>query len=141
MKTKEATENRVIRGTKFSRRLSTRSRRYKKLTSREDVEDREEVRPFFSTSQEKNTQASTEDFDEFVANRCKGAREAGKFNSVALEGEDETDRGKETLPARCRRYAICEEMERNIRNEAGVSLRGYREILVTRRLLYEMHLL
>ena len=83
----------------------------------------------------------SDDFDEFVNNRFKESRETSKFNAAALDGEHEADREKEPLPVRGRRHAICEEMERNILNDAGVSLRGYREILVTRRLLFEMHLL
>lgn len=144
MRTKETTENRTSYGNirqplgYVSRRFSARSRRYKKLANQDDVE---KPCAFFSKSQEENLRASTEDFDEFVVNRCRGAREAGKFNTIALDGEKESDTDKETLPSRCRRHAICEEMEKFILNEAGVSLRGYREILVTRRLLYEMHLL
>ena len=142
MKTKEASENRSTSVHTplgyVSRKFSMRSRRYRKLATQDDVE---EPCSFFSKSQEENMtpQSPTEDFDEFVANR--GKEGTSKFNSVALDGEDETDGDKEDLPVRCRRHAICEEMERHIRNDAGVSLRGYRELLVTRRLLYEMHLL
>jgi len=147
MKTKEASENRKIHGTihpplgYVSRRFSSRSRRYKKLARHDDVE---EPSSFFSKSQEENMRprsSSSEDFDEFVINRCKGEQEGAQVNSVALDAEEEADTDKETLPVRCRRHAICEEMERNIWNDAGLSLRRYREILVTRRLLYEMHLL
>lgn len=148
MKMKEARENRSSRGCihqplcYVSRKFSVPSKRYKKLATQDEVE---EPRSFFSKSksQDENTRprSSSKDFDDFVENRCKGAPESSKFNSIALDGEGETDREKEPVRVRCRRHAICEEMERNIWNDAGVNLRGYREILVTRRLLYEMHLL
>ena len=136
MKTGEA-ENRRIHGC-VSRRFSMRSRRYKKLATQEEID---EPRAFSSKSREENAQASAEDFDEFARNRCKGSREAAKFNAAAVDEDEGLDREKEVLPLRCRRHAICEEMERYILNDAGVSLRGYRELLVTRRLLFEMHLL
>ena len=125
-----------------SRRFSMRSRRYKKLASN----SKEEVCESLSTksnSLERNTRAApTEDFDEFAINHFKGSREtAAKFNAAVDEVDERSEEEKETLPVRCRRHAICEEMERNILNDAGVSLRGYRELLVTRRLLFEMHLL
>jgi len=83
-----------------------------------------------------------EDFDEFALNRCKALRGASKYNAAAaIEEDDQLDTEREALPVRCRRHAICEEMERYILNDAGISLRGYRELLVTRRLLFEMHLL
>lgn len=134
MKTKEAKAIGYV-----SRRFSKRSRRYKKLAGH--VDDVEKPGSLSSKSHKENVRASMEDFDEFVLNRCRAKREAAKVNTVALDEAHETDKEKETIPARCRRPAICEEMEKHIRNEAGVSLRGYREILVTRRLLYEMHLL
>lgn len=134
MKTKEAKAIGYV-----SRRFSKRSRRYKKLAGH--VDDVEKPGSLSSKSHKENVRASMEDFDEFVLNRCRAKREAAKVNTVALDEVHETDKEKETLPPRCRRPAICEEMEKHIWNEAGVSLRGYREILVTRRLLYEMHLL
>ena len=132
MKTKEAKAIGYV-----SRRFSKRSRRYKKLAS----DDVEKPGSLSSKTHKENVRASMEDFDEFVLNRCRAKREAAKVNTVELDKTHENDKEKETLPARCRRPAICEEMEKHIRNEAGESLRGYREILVTRRLLYEMHLL
>ena len=136
MKTREA-ENRRIHGG-VSRRFSMRSRRYKKLATQEEID---ESRAMKSTSREENTRASTEDFDEFARNRYKGSREAAKFNAAASDEDEGLDAEKDVLPVRCRRHAICEEMERYILNDAGVSLRGYRELLVTRRLLFEMHLI
>lgn len=124
-----------------SRRFSIRSRRYKKLATKDEIC---ESRPVSSKPREENTvtRASAEDFDDFAINRYKGSREAAaKFNAAVEEMEEGLETKKETLPVRCRRHAICEEMERNIMNEAGISLRGYRELLVTRRLLFEMHLL
>ena len=146
MKTKELGEHRASCGSVHqslgyvSRKFSLRSRRYKKLEIGDDVD---KPYSFFSKSQEENMRprSLSDDFDEFVNNRFKESRETSKFNAAALDGEHEADREKEPLPVRCRRHAICEEMERNILNDAGVSLRGYREILVTRRLLFEMHLL
>ena len=43
--------------------------------------------------------------------------------------------------SRPRRYAICEETERRIYNDGGISLRKFREFLVTHHVLSEMHLL
>lgn len=136
MRTREA-ENRTTRGS-VSRRFSMRSRRYKKLATQDEIDD---SRALSSKSREANTRASTEDFDEFAINRYKGSREVAKFNVAAIDEDEGLDTEKEVLPARCRRPAICEEMERYILNDAGISLRGYRELLVTRRLLFEMHLL
>lgn len=143
MKTREG-ENRKIQGSSnqplgyVSRRFSMHSRRYKKLATQEELD---ESRPASSKSRQENTRASTEDFDDFAINRYKGSRDAAKYNAAADDEEEGLDTVKEALPVRCRRHAICEEMERTILNDAGVSLRGYRELLVTRRLLYEMHLL
>lgn len=103
----------------------------------------EEPYSLYSKSQEKNVRPTSlsKDFDEFVDKRLSDAREWSKFNAAALDEDDKVDVRKEAKSARSRRHAICEEMERYILNDAGVSLRGYREVLVTRRLLYEMHLL
>lgn len=125
-----------------SRRFSIRSRRYKKLasSSREELCESLSAK---SNSLEGNTRVtSTEGFNKFAINRFKASREAAaKFNAAVDEVDERVEEEKETLPVRCRRHAICEEMERNILNDAGISLRGYRELLVTRRLLFEMHLL
>lgn len=125
-----------------SRRFSMRLPRYKKLasSSREELCESLSAK---SNSLEGNTRAaSIEDLNKFAINRSKGSREAAaKFNAAVDEADERVQEEKETLPVRCRRHAICEEMERNILNDAGVSLRGYRELLVTRRLLFEMHLL
>lgn len=136
MRTREA-ENRRIHGC-VSRRFSMRSRRYKKLATQEEIDD---SRALSSKSHEENTRAIAEDFDEFAINRYKGSREVAKINAAAIDEDEGLDTEKVVLPARCRRHAICEEMERYILNDAGISLRGYRELLVTRRLLFEMHLL
>lgn len=148
MKTKDMGENRTVNCGSVkqslgyvSRKFSLRSRRYKKLGARVDVE---EPYSLYSKSQEENMRprSLSKDFDKFVDNRLSGAREpSSKFNAAALDEDDEVDVRKEAKSARSRRHAICEEMERCILNDAGVSLRGYREVLVTRRLLYEMHLL
>jgi len=137
MRTREE-QNRKLHGC-VSRRFSMRSRRYKKLAAQEELD---ESRAASAKTREENSRATTEEFDEFAMNRFKGSRKAAKFNAAAaIEEDDGLDMEKEALPARCRRHAICEEMERYILNDAGVSLRGYRELLVTRRLLFEMHLL
>ena len=137
MRTREA-ENRKLHGY-VSRRFSMRSRRYKKLASQGELD---ESCAASLRSREENSRTITEDFDEFAMNRCKGSRGDAKFNAAAaIEEDDRLDAEREALPVRCRRHAICEEMERYILNDAGVSLRGYRELLVTRRLLFEMHLL
>lgn len=136
MKTREE-QNRILHGY-VSRRFSMRSRRYKKLAAQEELD---ESRAASVKPREENSRATMEEFDEFAMNRYKGSRKAAKLNAAASEEDDGLDVEKEPLPARCRRHAICEEMERYILNDAGVSLRGYRELLVTRRLLFEMHLL
>lgn len=137
MRTREA-ENRKLHGY-VSRRFSMRSRRYKKLASQEELDESCAASP---KSREENSRTMAEDFDEFALNRCKALRGASKYNAAAaIEEDDQLDTEREALPVRCRRHAICEEMERYILNDAGISLRGYRELLVTRRLLFEMHLL
>ena len=137
MRTREE-QNRKLHGY-VSRRFSVRSRRYKKLPTQEELD---ESRAYSAKNREENSRATTEEFGAFAMNRCKGSRKAAKFNAAAaIEEDDGLDLDREALPARCRRHAICEEMERFILNDAGVSLRGYRELLVTRRLLFEMHLL
>lgn len=147
MKTKDLGENCAVNCVSVqqslgyvSRKFSLRSKRYKKLGARDDVE---EPYSLYSKSQEKNVRPTSQskDFDEFVDKRLSDAREWSKFNAAALDEDDKVDVRKEAKSARSRRHAICEEMERYILNDAGVSLRGYREVLVTRRLLYEMHLL
>ncbi|KAL9972533.1 hypothetical protein ACROYT_G018858 [Oculina patagonica] len=85
-----------------------RSRRYKKLATQEE---NDESRALSSKSHEENTRASAEDFDEFAINRYKGSREAAKFNAAAIDEDEGLDTEKEILPVRCRRHAICEEME------------------------------
>lgn len=137
MRTREE-ETRRLHGY-VSRRFSMRSRRYKKLATKEELD---ESRAASAKSCEENSRATIEDFDEFTINRYKCSRGDAKFNAAAAIDEDDgLDTEKEALPVRCRRHAICEEMERYILNDAGISLRGYRELLVTRRLLFEMHLL
>lgn len=138
MRTREE-QNRKLHGY-VSRRFSVRSRRYKKLAAQEELD---ESRAASAKTREENSRATTtEEFEEFAMNRYKGSRKAAKFNAAAaIEEDDRLDLERAALPARCRRHAICEEMERYILNDAGISLRGYRELLVTRRLLFEMHLL
>ena len=93
-------------------------------------------------TREEHSRATTEEFDQFAMNRYKGSRKAAKVNAAAaIEEDDGLDVEREALPARCRRHAICEEMERYSLNDAGVSLRGYSKLLVTRRLLFETRLL
>jgi len=122
-----------------SRRFSVLSRRYKKLAVQEELD---ESRASPAKTREENSRATTEEFDQFAMNRYKGSRKAAKVNAAAaIEEDDGLDVEREELPARYRRHAICEEMERYILNDAGVSLRGYRELLVTRRLLFETRLL
>ena len=137
MRTREE-QNRKLHGY-VSRRFSVRSRRYKKLAAQEELD---ESRTATAKTREENSRATAKEFDEFARNRYKGSRKAAKLNAAAaIEEDDGLDIAKEALAARCRRHAICEEMERYILNDAGISLRGYRELLVTRRLLFEMHLL
>ena len=122
-----------------SRRFSVLSRRYKKLAVQEEID---ESRASPAKIREEKSRATTEEFDQFAMNRYKGSRKAAKVNAAAAIDEDDgLDVEREALSARCRRHAICEEMERYILNDAGVSLRGYRELLVTRRLLFETRLL
>ena len=137
MRTREE-ETRKLHGYVARRFSSMRSRRYKKLAAQDELD---ESRAASAKSREENSRATTEDFDEFAMNRYKCSRGDAKFNAAAIDEDDGLDTKKEALPVRCRRHAICEEMERYILNDAGISLRGYRELLVTRRLLFEMHLL
>ena len=123
-----------------SRRFSVRSRRYKKKLAVQEELDESRISP--AKTREENSRATTEEFDQFAMNRYKGSRKAAKFNAAAaIEEDDGLDVEREALPARCRRHAICEEMERYILNDAGVSLRGYRELFATWRLIFETRLL
>ena len=121
----------------ISWRLSIRSRHYKKLVTQEDDED---FCPISANPSAVEVLRTARDVDDFAVNRRNGSREVNaKLNTGDIQPRPQA--GKEQNLPRPRRYAICEEMERKIRNEAGVSLRKYREVLVTRRLLSEMHLL
>lgn len=83
-----------------------------------------------------------EDFDEFVINYFKGLCEMMvKFNVVVDEVDERFEEEKEILFVCCRRYVICEEMEKNILNDVGVSFWGYWELFVMCCLLFEMYLL
>lgn len=83
-----------------------------------------------------------EEFEEFVMNCYKGLWKVVKFNVVVvIEEDDRFDLEREVLFVCCRRYVICEEMERYILNDVGISFRGYCELFVIWCFFFEMYLL
>lgn len=113
-----------------------RSREYQRFTSSFDEDD------FSVLSSEceivENTPAY---FDDLDALAVKKMTEVFKSNSSGEDPKQKQANSQQETANRPRRYAICEETERRIYNDGGMSLRKFRKFLVTHYVLSEMHLL
>lgn len=112
-----------------------RGREYQRITSSFDDDDFSDLAS--ECEKVKNTPSYFDDLDAIALKKMTEV-----FQSKA---PDEDTRRKsvneEENASRSRRHAICEETERQIYNDGGISLRKFRKFLVTHYVLTEMHLL
>lgn len=121
-----------------SQRLRKRaSHKYKRLTSN-DVE--EECNGNFTFQRLKEKDCPTKESDPKRVQK-KQSIQLHAANSPVKDDDSRPPDESVVVDVRTRRQAICEETERNIYNNRGISLRKFREFLVVNQVLMEMQLL